>query len=62
MEISEIEKLRGTENWNIWKFDVRNFLHVTEGAYEVRNGEIVKPTPLDEHATAIQQATYQLNL
>jgi len=43
MEFHEIEKLRGAENWNIWKFAVKNLLQGTKGAYEVCIGEIKKP-------------------
>lgn len=43
MEFQGIEKLKGSENWNIWKFMVRNLLRATEGAYEVSIGELVQP-------------------
>lgn len=62
MEFHGIEKLRGAENWNTWKFTVKNMLRGTEGAYKVCIGEIEKPTSLEATATAEQQATYQANL
>ena len=62
MEFHGIEKLRGAENWNIWKFAVKNLLRGTEGAYEVCSGEIQKPAPLMANAAADAQAAYQVNL
>jgi len=47
MEFHGIEKLQGAENWNIWKFAVRNLLQGTKGAYEVCIGEIKKPISLE---------------
>lgn len=57
-----IEKLKEAENWNIWKFAVRNFLRGTEGAYEVCVGDIEKPGNLASTTTAEQQAAYQIKL
>lgn len=62
MEFHGIEKFRGAENWNIWKFAVKNLLRGTKGAYEVCNGEIQKPTPLVATEAADTQAAYQVNL
>lgn len=62
MELHGIEKLRSAENWNIWKFAMKNLLHGTEGAYEVCNGEIQKPAPLVATVAADTQTAYQVNL
>lgn len=62
MEFYRIEKLRGAENWIIWKSAVKNLLHGTEGAYEVCNGEIQKPTPLAAAAVVDTQASHQVKL
>jgi hypothetical protein len=43
MEFHGIEKLRGAENWHIWKFAVKNLLRGIEGAYEVCTGELLEP-------------------
>jgi len=51
MEYHGIEKLRGSENWNVWKFAVKNLLRGTEDAYEVCISEIQKPTPQVENTT-----------
>ncbi|KAH0815295.1 hypothetical protein GEV33_007494 [Tenebrio molitor] len=42
MEFHGIEKLRGAENWHIWKFAVKNLLRGIEGAYEVCIGELLE--------------------
>lgn len=62
MEYQKIERLRGAENWNIWKFAVRNLLRGAEGAYEVCTGEIANPVALIAGATAAQQTAYEANL
>lgn len=59
MEFHGIEKLRGAENWNTWKFTIRNLLRGTEDAYEVSLGEIVKPQPLTVEANDEQRKQYQ---
>lgn len=58
MEYQGIEKLRGADNWNVWKFVVKNILRGTENAYEVCIGEILKPTLLLEDATSQERAKY----
>lgn len=62
MEYQGIEKLRGAENWNIWKFAVRNLLCGTENANEVCISEIVKPATLAEGTTVEQKTTYEASL
>lgn len=65
MEYHGIEKLRGIENWNVWKFTlecVKNLLRATEDAYEVSIGEIQKSTPLPVGATNEQQTQYRESL
>lgn len=62
MEFHGVEKLRGAENWNVWKFMVRNLLRGSEGAYEVCINSITKPDPLENGATSAQVATYNLKL
>lgn len=62
MEYQGIEKLRGAENWNVWKFVVKNLLSGTEKAHEVCIGEFVKPVSLPQDATAEQQGQYQATL
>ena len=62
MEFQGIEKLRGTENWCIWKFAVRNILRGTEGAYEVCTGKLNKPEKLAAGANETQKATYEAAL
>ncbi|KMQ87259.1 integrase core domain protein [Lasius niger] len=62
MEYHGIEKLRGADNWNVWKFVVKNLLRGTENAHEVYIGEIAKPIPLPENATSQQQNQYRENL
>lgn len=59
MEFHGIEKLRGAENWNIWKFAVKNLLRGTEGPYEVCNGEIERSTLAIAEG---DQAAYQVHL
>lgn len=59
MEFHGIEKLQGAKNWNIWKFAVKNLLRGTEGAYEVCNDEIERPTLA---ITKDDQAAYQVHL
>lgn len=54
-----IEKLRGLENWSIWKFAVKNLLRAAEGAYEVCIGDIVKPE-VDSEATVEQLSIRQI--
>lgn len=52
MQYQGIEKLRGTKNWNVWKFIVKNLLRGTENAYEVCIGELIKPESLPADAMA----------
>lgn len=62
IEYLGIEKLWGADNWNVWKFAVRNLLRGSENAYEVCIGEIQKPNPLSAEAAVQQQAQYQEDL
>lgn len=57
-----IEKLRGADNWGLWKFAVRNLLRGTEGAYEASIGELKKPDALGNNATNEEKATYETGL
>lgn len=62
MEYQGIEKLRGAENWNVWKFVVKNLLRGTENAHEVCIGEIAKPESPPVDATSQQQNQYRERL
>lgn len=62
MEYHGIEKLRGGENWSIWKFAVRNLLRGIEGAYEVCIGDLRKPTALADNAAAEENTLYEVSL
>lgn len=62
MEFQGIEKLRGAENWNLWKFVIRNLLRGTENAYEVCVGELKKPVALAEGADAPAVAAHDASL
>lgn len=62
MEYQGIKKLRGADNWNVWKFVVKNLLRGTENAHEVCIWEIVKSKPLPEDATNQQRDQYRENL
>uniref|UniRef100_A0A1Y1K2V0 Retrovirus-related Pol polyprotein from transposon TNT 1-94 n=1 Tax=Photinus pyralis TaxID=7054 RepID=A0A1Y1K2V0_PHOPY len=53
-----IEKLRGTDNWTVWKFAIRNVLRAYTNAYEICNGDLRMPEALNEEATAEQKAEY----
>ena len=52
MDVHGIEKLRGSENWNLWKFTIRNVLRGTENAYEVCTNILPRPVQPAEGATA----------
>lgn len=60
MEFQGCEKLRGSENWNVWKFAVRNLLRGVEGAYEICIGEIPRPKLLASVANnAVEKTAYE---
>ncbi|XP_058809486.1 uncharacterized protein LOC131674682 [Phymastichus coffea] len=54
-----VEKLRGADNWGLWKHAVRNILRATEGVYEICIGELKKPDALvGDNIQNDQQAAY----
>lgn len=62
MEFHGIEKLKDAENWNAWKFAMRNLLRGIEGAYEVCLDEITKPLLVATEASAEQRKAYHTGL
>ena len=61
MEYQGIEKLRGAENWSIWKFAMRNMLRGIDGAYEVCVGDITKPTALAADASVAEKGEFKVS-
>jgi hypothetical protein len=62
MEFHGIEKLRGAENWHIWKFAVKNLLRGIEGAYEVCTGELLEPELAEQGESPEARAAHETKL
>jgi hypothetical protein len=62
MEFHGIEKLRGAENWHIWKFAFKNLLRGIEGAYEVCTGELLEPELAEQGESPKARAAHETKL
>ncbi|KAH0822650.1 hypothetical protein GEV33_000141 [Tenebrio molitor] len=62
MEFHGIEKLRGAENWHIWKFAVKNLLRGIEGACEVCTGELLEPELAEQGESPEARAAHETKL
>ena len=60
-ELLRVRKLQTTENWSLWKFQVRVILKAP-GAWEVTNGQATRPVAPEAGAPAAQLAEHQTKL